>query len=165
MALTLGKLLERVSDGSVTRVSHKSVLQGCSARVSYKSECHTRCPTSSARVHKSVPQRLPKRMRPTRVHKSVSECQELFGCLFSSTCFQVRVCTRVRGFHLVNFVAGGRHADSSNRACSHRVKLELEDWKKSMMAQSKDWKSLRNASRLYTRPDVSCVLLQRCHHL
>ena len=57
-----------------TRVSHKSVLQECSARVSHKSGCYTGCPT---RVHKSVPQRFPKRV------------------------FEyIHVCIRVRGFHL-----------------------------------------------------------------
>ena len=74
---------------------HKSVLQEFSARVSQKSECHTRCPT---RVHKSVPQKYPKRMYPTRVsHKSVDKIVKT--CL--SVCFRVRVCIRVRGFLFV----------------------------------------------------------------
>ena len=84
-----------------TRVSHKSGLQECFAIVSHKSECHTRC---STRVHKRVPQRFPQRMCPTRVsHKSVSckSYKSVKNCL--GVCFQVRVCIRVRGFHLVSF--------------------------------------------------------------
>ena len=90
----------------LTRVSHKSVLQECRTRASYKrvshkSEWHTRCPT---RVHKSVPQRFPKRMCPTRGSpKSVScksqECQRLFGCLFSRTC--LHSVTRVPFFQVL----------------------------------------------------------------
>ena len=70
-----------------TRVTNKSVPQECPTRVFRKSvpqesECHIGCPT---RVHKSVPQRFPKRMCPTRVsHKNVS-CQSV-NCL--GVCFR-----------------------------------------------------------------------------
>ena len=112
---------KRVLQDCSARVSLKSVLQECPTRVfyrvlrksapqdesapqerptrvSHKSERHTRCPT---RVHKSVPQRFPKRMRPTRMsHKRVSH-KSVKNCV--GVCFRVRVWIRVRGFHHVLF--------------------------------------------------------------
>ena len=111
----------RVSYESVSRERHipqecptrvffrKCVLQECSARVPRKSECHTGCPT---RVHKSVPQVFPTRMRPTRVsHKSVSY-KSVNNCL--AVCFRIRVCIRVRGFHLLFLVESGRMTCASS---------------------------------------------------
>ena len=73
---------------SVTRVSrkrmtNKSVLQECPTRVSYKS------------AHKSVLQQCSARVSQKSVsYKSVTNRL--------SVCFRVRVCIRVRGFHLVS---------------------------------------------------------------
>ena len=87
------RLMEQVT-------AHKSVRQECPTRVSVIQAVPQEC--------MSVPQRFPKRMCPTRVsHKSVSykSCNNCLGVRF-----RVRVCIRVRGFHLV-FVSGREGAN------------------------------------------------------
>ena len=73
-----------------TRVSYKGVRQECFARVSYKS------------VPQGCPTRIVRQECPARVpHKSVLQ-ESVKICL--GACFRVRVCIRVRVFHLVNFL-------------------------------------------------------------
>ena len=76
-------------------MSDKSVLQECPTRVSYKShECPTKSvpqkwvsyKVSHTRVRKSVPQRFPKRMCPTKVSPtrvSKTNCMFVFEYVFA----------------------------------------------------------------------------------
>ena len=135
----------RVSHKSALQdLAHKIVRQGFPTTVSYKS-VPQECPT---RVRKSVPQRFPKRMCPTRVSRKSVSYKSVKNCL--GVCFPIRVCIRVRGFHRVSSTPGGSHREGpscdwscaqtqTNKPDASRFRLFVPNWSRQPGSCAIEW--------------------------